>query len=230
MGTGFQNVVNNQPAPAESGDFYGVNPRAVVLAGPSQFVAPEGGLLVGAFCWADTDDGSVSQSYVAGNQIGFLKRDGITNTIIVDFLAYFAYKVLSGFGVTLFSQGDFWGLFPFGAAPGASVYADPATGGLSAAANTSTFTGAVATGTLTVTAAAGYPLAVGDVIVGAGVTAGNAISAQLSGTPGGNGTYSLVTADDGISGEAMHVAGIVTPFKVNSPAANGELAIISSWG
>lgn len=75
------------------------------------------------------------------------------------------------------------------------VFYDNTTGALDSMAPTSSFTGVVATNTLTVSAfvSGGAPLAVGTVISGTGVTPGTVISALGSGT-GGNGTYTVTGA------------------------------------
>lgn len=70
-----------------------------------------------------------------------------------------------------------------------------------AASTTITATG----GTLTVSAISAGSVGVGDIIVGAGVTAGNHVTAPLTGT-GGNGTY-LVSVGDTVGSEAMTIAG-----------------------
>lgn len=67
------------------------------------------------------------------------------------------------------------------------------------------FTGNIVTGSpfgvLTASSVTGT-IAVGQIIVGAGVAQGNIIEAQLTGTPGGAGTYS-VTISQAVSSEAM---------------------------
>lgn len=85
------------------------------------------------------------------------------------------------------------------------------------------------TDVLDVTAVSSGVLAPGDVIAGAGVTAGTQIVAQLTGTPGGIGTYT-VSISQSVASVAMTVGAIATPYKVNSLAAAGELAKISTWG
>lgn len=292
---GFQDVVNNQPAPAESGDFYGTNPRVLTLGGPGQYVAPPSGLTVGNFCWVNPDTGDVSQSYKAGYQVAFLKRGN--NAVITAFLAPAVYSVYGGLPLDLFAQGDFWTAFAGGATPGDTVYADELTGAaVSGVHNTAAFTasiGAAFTGVisgnvLTVSALTGYlsagdlvsgagvaavplgaqltgpaggagtytlthgdvsseamtatstvldvtavssgVLGAGEVIVGAGITTGTAITGQISGTTGGVGLYSLSGSPQRVStAEAVTVTGKATPWKVQSVAAAGELAIISTW-
>jgi hypothetical protein len=295
--SGFQTIVNAQPAPAESGDFTGTNPRTIAIGGPGQFVAPSpNGLRVGSFCWVNTDTGAVSQSYVPGYQLAFCKRNN--QAIIVNFLAPATYQILQGLPLDLFTGGDFWTVFAGGATPGQTVYADEGTGAaLSGPSTTASFTGSIGasftgviatnvltasavTGLLTpgdlingtsvvnavlgaqltgtpggagtytlvhadqtseamtgsstvldVTAVASGVVGVGEVIVGSGITTGTRITGQLSGTAGGVGTYSLSgVAQHEQTAEAITVAGIATNFIVNSVAAAGELAKISSWG
>jgi len=221
--SGFQTLVNRQPAPGQAGDFYGVNPRAVVLsanvpagasgaggaAAQGALVAPPGGLIVGNFAWADLTTGVVSQSYNPNGQLGILHRD--EQAVITTFLGVSTYILNAGFEATLFSQADLWALFAAGATPGQNVYADPRTGapvaGGASAPNVASvtgsvgasFTGVIATNVLTASAVTGY-LSPGDIINGTSVV--NAVlGAQLTGTPGGAGTYTLVHADQ--TSEAM---------------------------
>jgi len=225
--TGFQTLVNNQPAPGVAGDFYGANPRAVVLAGPSSLVAPPGGLIVGNFAWADLTSEVVSQSYNPNGQLGFLRRSD--QAIITDYLGFSTFVLNAGFPVTLFSQGDFWGFFAAGATPGQKVYADPSNGALVAggasapavasvtASMGASFTGVIASNVLTVSALTGT-LHQGDLVSGTGVAA-VPLGAQLTGTPGGTGTYTLVHAD--VSSEAMTTTSTVLDV---TAVASGTLA------
>jgi len=290
---GFQGSVNRQPAPAEAGDFWGVNPRAVVIADAGQLVAPApSGLIVGNFAWVDSF-GNVTQHHVVGAQIGLLHREG--NAVIVNFLAPATYIVNEGFPITLYSQGDMWAKFASGATPGQVVYADPGTGAPTTSPSTASVVGSVGLtsgtatslgGVVTLTAAVGY-VSVGDTMTDG--TNSGVITAQLTGSPGGNGTYnitgptpadfsastvstlsnvldvtsvnfgSLAVGDDlspisanivsQISGTpggvglylidgvqqtfasgTITVGSIATPWIVNSVAASGELAKISTWG
>lgn len=95
----------------------------------------------------------------------------------------------------LLSMGEIVVTLPAAANVGDIVLADNTTGALSTQAAASSFTGVVATNTLTVSSfvAGGAPLAVGTVISGTGVTPGTVISALGSGT-GGNGTYTVTGA------------------------------------
>lgn len=248
---GFQREVNNQPGVGEAGDFVGANPRAVVLAGPGQFVAPAGGLEVGLFAWADTDTGDVSQSYIPGYQIGFLHREN--NAIIVEFLGEASVQVLEGLPITLFSQGDFWAKFAGGATPGQSVYADPSTGAALAgaagglvsavvtasagftgtAAMGASFTGEITGNVLTTSAQTGY-ITEGDVLAGAGITPGTLIGAQLTGPAGGEGTYTVTHAD--VASVAMTTTSTVLvvsavtrgALQIGSVVTGGGLAVNST--
>lgn len=210
---GFPLVVNNQPAPAEAGDFCSANPRAVVLAGAAQFVAPASGVLCGQFVWCNADTGDVSQSYKPGYQLGFVKRTN--DAVIVNFLAEASFTILSGFPLTLYSQGEFWAEFDAGATPGQLVYADSATGRAvaGAAGGINTFVGTgqagfVGTGTvvnlsttLTVNTVTNGVLAIGDTVTGTDIPAATTIVAQLTGsTPGGTGTYQMSAAATGSAG------------------------------
>jgi hypothetical protein len=244
--TGFQGLVYNQPAPGEAGDFYGVNPRAVVIGGPGQFVAPAGGLTVGNFCWVNATTGEVSQSYVPGWQIGFLHREN--NAVIINFLAPATMQVLQGLPLSLFSEGDFWAKFAAGATPGQLVYADPDSGAPVAgstapttaaltgdagftgtAAMGASFTGEVTSNVLTASAVTGY-LTAGDLISSASIVTPVALGAQLTGTPGGAGTYTLVHAD--VVAESMvgastllHVTATVRgALEVGSVVTGGTIA------
>lgn len=237
---GFQTQVNIEPAPAVKGDFAGANPRASVLAG-------EGALLssgsprfctVGNFAWALQLTGvAVGQFYnEADAKIGFLRRD--QQAPMLSQLPGDASMLLApGQIVTLFDQGSFWALFAAGATPGQKVFANTLDGSVyAAAAGTSTETAEVTaalanTGILTVSAVASGAVGVGDIILGTTVPAGVAILAQLSGTPGGVGTYLTSLSGVVVASATMFAHDSVeTNFFVDSPAAAGELAQISTWG
>lgn len=89
-----------------------------------------------------------------------------------------------------------------------------------------TFTGAIATTTLTVSAILSggtAPIVPGQTLTGAGVTAGTYITGQLSGTPGGIGTYqvsvSQSVASTTITGfaPAVQFDSVSSAFKIISP-------------
>jgi hypothetical protein len=235
---GFQTVVNQDPAPAVKGDFAGANPHAAVLA-------PEGGFkaagsprfpIVGNFAWGNLADGLVGCNFLGltTEVLGFLRRDQMA--LLLDYFAGdTTMRLYPGAAVTIYSQGAFWAEFPAGATVGEKVFANYLDGSVYAAAAgtttvSATFTGviAVTTGILTSSAVTGT-IQVGDVLSGTGVPAGTRILAQISGTPGGAGTYqtSIVTA---VASTAMTARDSVeTDFTVDTPALAGELAQITNW-
>lgn len=236
---GFQKQVNNQPGVAAEGDFADANIRANVLAGPGALVAAPSprSPIVGHFAWGDQATGQAFSNYrgEATAKIGFVHREN--NAIIVPFLAGDQMAIEAGLVMTLFDQGSFWAKFAGGANVGQKVFAKYSDGSVySADAGTSTqvadFTGALAnTGVLTVSAVASGAIGVGDVITGVGVPAGIAVTAQLSGTPGGVGTYQTSLLGTVIGAQQMFAHDSVeTGFSVDSSANAGELAKISTWG
>ncbi len=212
---GFQKQVNLTPAPAVAGDFASANPRAVVLAGPGGLIAGAGGVTVGKFAWVD-DDGVTALSHGTATKApdGFVHRE--QQALIQNYLAESGMNVPAGFPVTLHNAGDFWAKVTGAnaAAIGSAIYADYATGDVTAVAAS---TGAAATGLmgstntgslgatftasadtdatrLVVTAVTGL-ISVGDIVSGTGITAGTTILSQVSGTAGGAGTYQLSAAN-----------------------------------
>jgi hypothetical protein len=198
---GFQRTINDYQAPATAGDFASTNPYASILAGPGALVAPAGGLTVGNFAWVGPA-GQVSQSYVAGYQIGFLGRN--QQALITNFLGEDTMLVPEGFMVTLFNEGDFWAAFPAGATVGGYVFADPNTGtplysGTDSAPTLGTataqagFTGdgtlVIGTPNLTITTKTNGILSPGDAVSGTGIPSGTTILSQTSGNAGGVGVY-----------------------------------------
>lgn len=213
---GFQKTVNDTQAPAVAGDFASTNPFASILAGPGALVAPKGGLIVGNFAWVGPQ-GQVSQSYVAGYQVGFLGRN--EQALITDFLGEATMLVPQGFMVTLFNEGDFWADFEGGATVGNEVYADPnngaplsgnvASAGTGSAGSTGTATLVLDSTTLTVATVTHGIVSPGDTVTATDVPAGTTIVAQLTGTPGGVGTYEM-------SAEATATVGSAEAFTTDS--------------
>lgn len=87
----------------------------------------------------------------------------------------------------------------------------------------STFTGAIAGTTLTASAVTGAPLAVGQTVLGSGVTAGTIITALGTGT-GGSGTY-IVNNSQSVVSEAMTTE--TTPLTVAYDSVSGAFIITS---
>lgn len=209
----FQSVIRDNQAPGVKGDFASTNPFSSILAGPGSLVAPPGGLLVGNFAWVGPQ-GQVSQSFVAGWQIGFCGRN--EQALITEFLGEFAMLVPAGFPVVLFNEGDFWAQFLAGAVVGQNVYADPndgaplagatAPGGATATASagfTGTATVTNASTTLTVNTATAGILNPGDIITSTNVPGGTTIVSQLT-----------VTAGSG--------AGLLGTYQMSAPATAGS--------
>jgi hypothetical protein len=117
---------------------------------------------------------------------------------------------------------------------GQKAYADLATGKVSfaatgsastasvtgsIAASTASVTGSIADNVLTVTAVASGTLVVGGTLSGTGVATGTQIVAQLSGTPGGIGTYSVNIGEQTVSSTAIsETYGTLTVTAVGSGA------------
>lgn len=213
---GFQRVVNRELAPAVAGDFASNNPRSsLVPPVDSGFVtAASQAVTVGYFAWGATTGLVYSSLAGAGSDpvLGFVARQpNIPSVLITDFLGESRMTLNAGLPATLQSAGDYWASLA-GAAPGDTVYAlrttgaptldddsaqNPDTGFVvvsSARANAvtnSATTIAVNTGIMTVAAMAGGSpdIEVGDRVTGTGVPAETYITRQISGTPGGAGTY-----------------------------------------
>jgi hypothetical protein len=211
--SGYQTQVYNQPAIGVAGDFADANARMTLVAGPGGLVAGPNGVTVGRFAWTapPTDpNGSnqVANSSGSGNVAGFVYNDlQALNTV---FLSDATMVIPEGLPVSLAVQGDFI-VVNDGATEaqvGMKAYADfatgkvsfaaagaPATGatstGSSIAAETNSFTGSIAGDVLTVSDVASGTIYPGTTISGTGIASGTKIAAQLSGTPGGVGTYLL---------------------------------------
>jgi hypothetical protein len=181
-----------------------------------------------------------------GAGIGFIHRE--QQALITSFLSNASLVIPQGYGVIASVGGDYWarfsagtlanglGLYSGGATKGQRVWANyvdgscisspdgtPPTGGTTTSASGSSTTLTIA-GTITGYFAAGQPLQATT-----GVSAGIYIVAQLTGTPGGAGTY-LTSAATTISTAALtSTAGYETQFAVASTCAAGEIAKITTW-
>lgn len=210
----FQSVIRDNQAPGVKGDFASTNPFASILAGPGALVAPEGGLLVGNFAWVGPN-GEVSQSFVAGWQVGFCGRN--EQALITEFLGEFTMRIPEGFMVVLFNEGDFWAEFLDGGNVGDAVFADPnngaplSTGTMPSGTGVGGFTGTAtlvnASAVLTVAAATTGILSVGDTVTGTSIPVGTTILNQLTGSPGKVGTYTMSAAATADVGSAEAIVG-----------------------
>ncbi len=239
--SGFQSVVNQNPAPAVEGDFASINPRATVLAGPGGLVTGPNGVTVGKFAWVEPG-GVIANNYGAAPNVpdGFVHRD--QQALITNFLGQASMVVPTGFPITLFSAGDFWArnLGPGVISKGTSIYAGYADGGLYTAAPTgasvtatlgstntaslgATFTGAasVASNQLVVTGVTGL-ISIGDTVHGSGITDAPTILAQVSGTTGGAGTYTLSKVETCTGGTVTSFGNVVKVTVVSTYISVGD--------
>lgn len=215
-----QTQVFYQPSPAVSGDFASANTnRFTVLAGPGGLVAGPQGLTVGLFAWLSSTfldaNGSpqVANNFGVGLPAGFVHRD--QPALITQYLVDASMVVPAGFPVTLFDSGDFWVVNngTTQALPGQSAYANFANGQVSFAAagslaNSTATTFAIVAETFSVTGGITNNImtltAVGSGVVQPGsVLSANAQSAivlaQVSGTPGGIGVYTVSVPEQSLA-------------------------------
>jgi len=219
---GFQQSVNIQPAYAVAGDFASNNPRASVVAGEGSFVSGSNGVEVGRFAWVMPDGQTVYNTAQTANVApdGFVHRD--QQASIVEYLGEASGQILPGQMVTLQRSGDYYATLTgtTAATRAAVIRADYSTGEVFVGdSQISAFTATVgASGTATIAegalstlvvadVTAGY-ISVGDTVSGTGIAAGTTITAQVSGTPGGAGSYTLSVAQ----AAAITTAADITTF------------------
>lgn len=227
MSGGIQSSISTQPAPAIAGDFASANPRYSVDAGPNGLVAGLNGLASGLFAWLSysTIDGDGAPA--AANNSGTGPVAGIVprnqQGLITTYLTSAGVTIPAGFQATVISAGDMW-IKNDGATealPNQKAYASFANGKAnfaataspngatssagSIAASTNSFVGSISNDVLTVTGSVVGTIYPGTTLSGTGVASGTKILAQLSGIPGGIGTYAVnipeqVVASTAISG------------------------------
>lgn len=237
MTAGFQRTVNLQQAAAVAGDFASANPRSSVVSHEGTLVAAAAGVTVARFAWANSS-GVVSNAG-QGKPTGFVhRRQGAA--LITTYLGETSNLIPQGFEVTLMNSGDYWFAPTVSTAVvGHKVFADFATGAIVTAAAGSTIAGfdgtaTFATNVMTVASVVTGTVDVGDLVTSAGVAAGTYVTAQLTGTPGGVGTYSLSTSPGTITpAQAVTTTShaetdfTVTGFPVGGTGIVGELAVMS---
>ncbi len=212
MTAGFQQQVYTAPAPAVAGDFASQNPYASYDAGPGGLIAGSS-LYVGRFAWVypPTDPngtGKVANCVGNGQVAGFVHRE--MQASIVDYLGFASMKILPGQQCTLHTHGDYWvvndgstyvqpGMKAFARnadgkvrfeAAGTIVGGASATSSSIAASSSQTFVGSINGDVLTVTTATN-PVYPGMTLSGTGIVGAPKITAQISGTANGVGTYQI---------------------------------------
>jgi hypothetical protein len=211
MSGGFQQQVYNQPAQGVAGDFASTNPYFTYDAGPGGLVAGVGGVQVGAFAWAypPADPNSAPTTVLnsgAGPVSGFIGRalQGLNTTYLLDA----SMMIPVGFMVTLFTGGCFWVVNngTTTSALGNKTYANfanglasfaptgtPNTGATSTASTitpeTASATGSITGDVMTITAVGSGTIYPGATVTGTGGVTTCQVISQISGTPGGVGTY-----------------------------------------
>lgn len=221
----FQTFVGTQPAPAVAGDFASANPRASVDAGPGGLVAGPNGVFVGRFAWwsfsqiDSNDTPAVVNNTGSGPVTGFVHRE--QQGLITTFLAESSMLIPQGFAMTLMASGDYWCVNDGAteALVGMKAYANYADGKVtfaasgapgtasgsasSIAASTNGGTGSINDNILTITGGVSGVLRPGTTLSGTGVATGTKIVSQLSGTPGGIGTYAVSIPEQTVASTAI---------------------------
>lgn len=246
--TGFQTVVNIQPAPGVAGDFASADPRVSVTAGPGQIVSGLPGVTPGRFAWLDPS-GTTALNTGTGLPAGFVHRV-FGQALITTFLAETGNLVRQGFELELFSHGVFWAVNSnptLASAINQKVYAQYGTGLITTGATGAAPTGASVTGsiaagtmsvtasiapgasasggftsadfgTMTVTAVGSGTVVVGEIIAGTNVVSGTTVTSQVSGTAGGIGVYTVSVPQTIVSETITGTYGILTVTAVGSGA------------
>ncbi len=246
----FQTAVRSYLAPGVKGGWASANPHVSLLqpstgdlAGDSTNVSWKvgvAGAIVGNFAFADTVTGLVTSAHpgtgtpftattVGRVRVGFVQRD--QPALITAYLEGDTLLLLQGQPITLLTRGDVWAQFAAGAAMGSFVFANYGTGapvaGATTTAPTTTFLATTANGSANLTAVGAGAVA-GQPISGTGIPAATylvsvntvANTAVMSANATADGTGITVTAS----------TAILTDFRVDSLAANGDIAKISVWG
>lgn len=257
--SGFQTQAAYNPAPAVEGDFASTNPRTTVLAAAGALVCGVFGAIVGRFAWlssaqVDSDNApAIVNTFGTGPVAGFVHRE--QQGLIEQYLQESTMLVPAGFPITLFDGGDFW-VKNAGATPamvGQKVYANYADGSATAAptgtpngattsqgsiaAATSGFVGSIVGNVLAVTAVNSGTIVPGTTISGTDVANGTKIVQQLTGTPGGVGTYAVNIPDQDVDPGTV-IAGtygvftaggaIVGVFGVGDTLTGGGIAAVTT--
>lgn len=251
MTTTFQTSVNPYIAPGIEGGWASANPYYSLLqpgngdlaGSPAPNVAwlvGATGAVVGRFAFADTANGDVTNANpgtgatqtatAAGSlRVGFVQRDQFA--LITQYLAGDTLALFQGQPITLISAGDVWCKFAAGATVGYFVFAKYADGTAVAVADTTAPTDTDSIGTTnastTITAVDPTKVFPGMPISGTGIPTGayvvsvnaTALTAVIS---------AAATATATIT--ATVTTAVLTPWRVESPAGNNEIAKITVRG
>lgn len=215
----------------ERGDFWATAALTAAIKGQKVFA----NLLTGKILTATAgsfptnavgQSGSCVAAVTAGdNTLTVASVSGATNIQVGDFISglglpigTYIYALGSGTG----GAGTYYLTQKATITEAAATYtttAPDSVGGASGA------TASFATNVMTVTVApTGGAFAAGQLVQSAGVAAGTYILSQLTGTPGGTGTYQLSTSPGTITAQAAAgSAWIETPFFVKSPGNVGDV-------
>jgi hypothetical protein len=244
MSGGFQQQVYSQPAAGVAGDRASLNPLFSYDAGPGGLVAGSS-LFVGRFAWATSPldpngTPTIANSFGAGLPSGFLMRS--QQALNTTFLSNAGMQVQPGMQCELQIAGDFW-VVNDGSTEvlvGQKAYADLATGKVSFAATASPNTGPSATGStitastfsvtgsiagdvLTVSAVTSGTIVNGATVSGTGIATGTQVLSQLSGTPGGVGTYRVNIPEQTVA--STTVSGTYGTFTVGTLTTTPVFAV-----
>lgn len=245
----FQSEVRRYIAPGVKGGWASANPHASLLQSNNGdlgetatpiaiWMVGETGAIVGNFAFADTVTGEVTAAHpgtgstmtetAAGTvRVGFVQRDQFA--LITPYMAGSTVDLFEGQPITLLVAGDVWAEFAAGATVGQFVFASLADGS-AIAGNSATPPSAAATtvtntsGQPTLTVTAGPVPAVGSVLTGTGVPAGTRVVSVV-----GNVVTMSANSTAGVTSVTATTAA-PTGYRVNSPAAAGDIAKISVWG
>lgn len=244
MTGGFQQQVYDQPAAFLAGDRVSQNPIASFLAGPGALVAGDS-LFVGRFAWVtppfDPNGGpSIANSRGGGKPDGFVMRT--QQALNSTYLSNAGNQIAEGFQCAIYVAGDFavvndgsaavqLGMKAFAYvadgkvafAPAGTVFGGASATGSDVAAGTFSVTGSASGSVLTVTAVGSGTIYNGASISGTGFPSSPKakIVEQLSGTPGGVGTYRLSV--DNLSAASTTVSGTYGILTIGT--ATGSFAV-----
>ena len=227
----FQKSVNTYSSPAAEGQIASGNPKAWYVAGPNAVLSGANGLTVARFAWATPVTAGETAERADSNALlvaagasrvpdGIVVNEQQGNIQLV--LQESGMSILPWQVVELMTRGDVWLKTPAGvtAVRKQKVFANMTDGSISVGAAGATVSGTAVTAsfaTNVMTVTVGSNIKPGSAVVGAGVPANTYVVAQLTGTAGGAGTYSLSTTPGTIASQANTVSDYIeTRFSVLS--------------